>query len=77
MSRENKRMNNVRRLSVALYSAIEGQNAHTEKIAVKRLADILHYMPDQLITDILDLESYTSEKVYADREAAGELEDDL
>lgn len=76
MSRKNERLNNVRRLSIALYSAIEGQNAHTEKIAVKRLADILHYMPDQLITDILELERYTSEKVHADREAAGEQDDD-
>ena len=37
--------------------------------AVQSLARILNYMPEQLLKDIKDLESYTSEKAWEDSEA--------
>lgn len=61
MSRENERLNNVRRLAYCLYQRKD------DEATVKRLATILHYMPEQLQQDIADLETYTAEKVQADR----------
>lgn len=61
MSRENERLNNVRRLAYALYSTTG------DPAAMRQLARILRYMPEQLAEDIADLESYTSDKVNADR----------
>ena len=60
MSKENERLNNVRRLAYSLYAA--------DVATVKRLAAMLHYQPDQLTKDIADLEAYTADKVKADRE---------
>lgn len=62
MSRENERLNNVRRLSYALYCTTG------DPAAMQQLARILRYMPEQLAADINDLETYTAEKVQADRE---------
>lgn len=61
MSRENERLNNVRRLAYALYQRSD------DSLFVNRLAVFLNYMPDQLRQDIQDLESYTAEKVESDR----------
>lgn len=63
MSRENERLNNVRRLAYALYGTTG------DPAAMQHLARILRYMPEQLAEDIADLETYTAEKVQADREA--------
>ena len=61
MSRENEKLNNVRRLAYCLYQ-------YEEDIpTIKQLAAILHYLPEQLQEDIADLEAYTAEKVQADR----------
>ena len=57
-----ERLNNVRRLAYALYCTT-GNEA-----AMQQLARILRYMPEQLRQDIADLETYTAEKVDADRE---------
>lgn len=62
MSAENERRNNVRRLACALYQRSE------DAAAIQQLARILNYIPDQLQQDIKDLETYTAEKVSADRE---------
>lgn len=62
MSRENERLNNVRRLAYCLYQRKD------DAAAIKQLAAILHYLPDGLREDIADLEEYTAEKVQADRE---------
>jgi transcriptional regulator with XRE-family HTH domain len=61
MSRENERLNNVRRLAYALYQRAD------DSLFINRIATLLHYMPDQLRQDIQDLESYTAEKVESDR----------
>ena len=62
MSRENERLNNVRRLAYCLYQYED------DTPTIKQLAALLHYLPDQLKKDIADLETYTAEKVKADRE---------
>ena len=62
MSRENERLNNVRRLAYCLYQRKD------DAVAINQLAAILHYLPDGLREDIADLEKYTAEKVQADRE---------
>lgn len=62
MSKENEKLNNVRRLAYCLYQRIE------EPTTIKQLAAILHYLPEQLRQDIADLEAYTAEKVSNDRE---------
>lgn len=62
MSRENERLNNVRRLAYCLYQRKD------DAAAIKQLAAILHYLPDGLREDIAELERYTAEKVQADRE---------
>lgn len=54
MNREIERINNARRLAYALYQR-SGDDA-----AVKQLARILHYMPDQLRIDMQDLEAFTA-----------------
>ena len=56
-------LNNVRRLAYCLYQQKD------DEATVKRLATILHYLPEQLRQDIADLEAYTAEKVRSDREA--------
>ena len=61
MSKENERLNNVRRLSYCLYECV------SDAATVKQLAAILHYLPEQLKQDIIDLEEYTTEKVKADQ----------
>lgn len=61
MSKENEKLNNVRRLAYCLYERMD------DAATVKQLATILHYMPEQLRQDIADLEAYTAEKVQADR----------
>ena len=66
MSRENERLNNVRRLAYCLYQRKD------DAAAIKQLAAILHYLPEGLQEDIADLESYTAEKVQADREQQNE-----
>lgn len=63
MSRENERLNNVRRLAFALYER------RSDSLFINRIATLLHYLPEQLAEDIADLETYTAEKVQADREA--------
>lgn len=62
MSRENEKLNNVRRLAYCLYQYKD------DKPTIKQLAALLHYLPEQLREDIADLEAYTAEKVQADRE---------
>lgn len=62
MSRENERLNNVRRLSYALYCTTG------DPAAMQQLARLLRYMPEQLAKDAADLEAYTAEKVQADRD---------
>lgn len=62
MSRENEKQNNARRLAYCLYQRKD------DAATIKRLAAILHYLPEQLRQDIADLESYTAEKVKKDRE---------
>jgi hypothetical protein len=57
---ERERRNNVRRLSVAM-----SQRAGDAGF-IQQLARLLYYMPEQLVTDIHDLDEYTSEKVNAD-----------
>lgn len=66
MSRENERLNNVRRLAYCLYQRKD------DAAVITRLAALLHYLPEQLREDIADLESYTAEKVQADREQQNE-----
>lgn len=66
MSRENERLNNVRRLAYCLYQRKD------DAAAIKQLAAILHYLPEGLQEDIADLEEYTAEKVQADREQQNE-----
>jgi len=61
MSGENEKQNNVRRLAYCLYQSKD------DAATIKRLAAILHYLPEQLREDITDLEAYTAEKVQADR----------
>lgn len=67
---DNEQLCNVRRLAYTLfqYSSVPEVNA--------QLARILHYMPEQLHKDIIDLENYTAEKVAADREMLDELNAD-
>ena len=62
MSAENEKRNNVRRLAYCLFQRSE------DPAFISRLASLLHYMPDQLQRDICDMETYTAEKVNADRE---------
>lgn len=45
---------NVLRLTRALYEYISGEFAGAERPSVQRLAHMLHYMPEQLVTDIRD-----------------------
>lgn len=79
MTREQEnreRRNNARRLAYALYGAIGGawsqpKNADISPI-VQQLARMLHYMPDQLVTDIKALEDYTREKACEDAERDAE-----
>lgn len=59
---DRERMNNARRLAFALYGRSE------DAASIAQLARILHYMPEQLRVDIIDLESYTAEKAAEDRE---------
>lgn len=66
MSRENERLNNVRRLAYCLYQRKD------DAAAINQLAAILHYLPEGLQEDIADLEEYTAEKVRADREQLNE-----
>lgn len=66
MSRENERLNNVRRLAYCLYQRKDDASA------IPRLAALLHYLPEQLREDIADLERYTAEKVQAGREQQNE-----
>lgn len=75
MSAENERLINVMRITRALYEYIDGAFAGTESPQVKSLARALHYMPEQMITDIRDVYRYCTDKVYEDRERAGELDD--
>lgn len=69
---QRERRNNARRLAYALYSVIGGawcaESAADISPAVQRLASILHYMPEQLVTDIKALEDYTREKECEDAE---------
>ena len=68
-----EKRNNARRLAYALYSAIGGAwCTDPEHPTVKRLAQILHYMPEQLVQDIKDLEDYTRAKACEDSEAEEE-----
>lgn len=60
---DHETLNNVRRLAIALFVRIQ------DEYTLKRLASVLDYMPEQLLTDVLDLDRYTSVKVQADREA--------
>lgn len=60
--KENEKLNNVRRLAYCLYQFKE------DPTTIKKLAAILHYNAEQLTKDIADLETYTAEKVKADRE---------
>lgn len=66
---ENERLNNVRRLAVCLYQCSDPRT-------LKQLAHILHYIPEQLKEDILDLEKYTYEKTEADRKALHDEENE-
>ena len=64
-----ERRNNARRLAYALYSSIGGAwCTDATDPTVQRLASILHYMPEQLVKDIKDLEDYTREKASDDAE---------
>lgn len=77
-----ERRNNARRLAYALYNIIGGAwcSERTADIspAVQRLASVLHYMPEQLVTDIKALEDYTREKACEDAEAEeSEADSDL
>lgn len=63
MSIENEKQNNARRLAYCLYQYKD------DATTIKRLAAILHYLPEQLQKDIADLEAYTTEKARSDREA--------
>lgn len=70
-----ERRNNARRLAYALYSAIGGAwCTDAQNPTIQRLAQILHYMPEQLVKDIKSLEDYTREKACDDAE---EEENDL
>lgn len=55
-------LNNVRRLAYALYCTTG------DAAAMQQLARALRYDLEQLKRDISDLESYTADKVRADRE---------
>lgn len=66
---------NAMRVSDALYAAINGQWAGIESPAVQKLSIMLHYLPEQLIQDILDLRQYVTDKAYEDREKAGDFDD--
>ena len=46
---------NCMRISRALYEYISGEFAGAERPTVQRLAQMLHYMPEQLCTDVKDL----------------------
>lgn len=62
--------NNARRLAYAIYSAIGGAWCNNaEHPSVQRLAQMLHYMPEQLVTDAKALEDYTRAKACDDAEA--------
>lgn len=62
--------NNARRLAYALYGAIGGAwCTDPTSPTVQQLARILHYMPEQLVQDIKDLEDYTRAKACDDAEA--------
>ena len=62
MSRENEKLNNVRRLAYCLYQYKD------DKPTIKQLAALLQYLPKQHREDIADIEAYTAEKEEADRE---------
>ena len=72
---ERERRINVMRITRALYEYISGEFAGVESSQVQSLARALHYMPEQLITDIRDVYRYCTDKVYEDKERAGELDD--
>lgn len=65
---------NCMRITRALYEYINGSFAGADHPAVQRLAQMLHYMPAQLVTDIQDIYRYTADKVQEDREKAGEYD---
>lgn len=67
---QRERRNNARRLAYALYGYIGGawcQDAGIDP-QVQRLAQLLNYVPSQLIEDIKALEDYTREKACEDAE---------
>lgn len=73
-----EKRNNARRLAYALYCAVGGAwCTDPEHPTVQRLANILHYMPEQLVQDIKALEDYTREKACEDAEEEEENERDF
>lgn len=46
---------NCARLARALYEYISGSYAGADRPTVQRLASMLHYMPEQLVTDTQDM----------------------
>ena len=52
---ERKALENIRRLAYCLYT-------HSDTATIKQLAYILDYLPEQISTDIADLEIYTRKK---------------
>lgn len=73
---ERERRINVMRLTRALWEYISGEYAGADHPSTQRLAQMLHYMPEQLITDIKDTYRYCTDKVYEDKERAAELDDE-
>lgn len=73
-AQEREKRINVMRLTRALYEAIGGEFAGVESSTVQYLAQRLHYLPDQLITDIKDTYRYCTDKVYEDREKLGDYD---
>lgn len=58
---ENERRINILRVVRSMFEAIGGHYAGTESSQVQRLAQQLHYMPEQLITDIKDLYNFVND----------------
>lgn len=52
---ERERRINCMRISRALYEYISGEFARADRSTVQRLAQMLHYVPEQLCTDVKDL----------------------
>ena len=71
---EREKRINVMRLTRALYEAIGGEFAGVESPTVQYLAQKLHYLPSQLITDVKDTYRYCADKVYEDREKQGDYD---